>query len=392
MKKVLLIIILFFITINVNAEEINISSKSAILYNTNDNKILFKQNENEKLQIASLTKIMTAIIVLENIDILDKEITLTSNDFKGLLEENLVTAGFTINQKVTYRDLLNGLLIKSGAECAKALVNNTTKTEEEFVNLMNIKAKELKLTNTNFQNPIGLDNENNYSTAEEISKLFMYALKNKEFKKIITTDSYTTKDGKLTIKNKIRNNQNVGDYLLGGKTGTTDGAGLCLASVASKDNVNFLLITLGAPYDKKAPHNFIDAKNVYSYYINNYSYQNIWEKEEVILSLKTKFVKEDKIEFHPEKEIKIYLPNDFNKKDLVYKYKGIKLITPNMKKGKKLGTLTVYYKDEKIANQSITLKEKPKISILKILNEYKYIIFFLISLFTLILVIRKLKH
>ena len=389
MKKIILLITLFFININVYALDIN--SKSAILYNQNDQKILFAQNENEKLQIASITKIMTAIVSLEQLENLDKKITLTNNDFQGITEENLVTAGFTINQTVTYRDLLYGLLIKSGAECAKGLVNNIA-TEEKFVELMNNKAKELDLNQTHFSNPIGLDDENNYSTAKEVSKIFMYALKNEEFKKIITTDSYTTSDSRLTLNNKIRKNQTVGEYLLGGKTGTTDGAGLCLASIASKDNVNFLLITLGAPYDKKGPHNFEDAKTIYQYYIDNYGYHNIWEKDDIILTLKTKLLKKDKINFYPQKILKAYLPNNFNKKDLIYKYNGKKTIKFNMKKGQKLGKLNVYYKDEKIASQNIILKEKPQLSILKLLNEYKYyIIFFTASFLTLILVKKKLK-
>ncbi|MBR3363126.1 MAG: D-alanyl-D-alanine carboxypeptidase [Bacilli bacterium] len=391
MKKVLLIITLFLIAINVNAEELNISSKSAILYNQNDGKVLFAQNENEKVQIASITKIMTAIVSIEQIDDLDKKITLTSNDFKGIAEENLVTAGFAVGQTVTYRDLLYGLLVKSGAECAKGLVNNIT-TLDKFVELMNNKVRDLKLNQTSFSNPIGLDDENNYSTANEVSKIFMYALKNEEFKKIITTDSYTSSDGKLTINNKIRKNKDVGDYLLGGKTGTTDGAGLCLASIASKDDVNFLLITLGAPYDKKGPHNFEDAKTIYQYYIDNYGYHNIWEKDDVILSLKTKLLKKDKIDFYPQKVLKVYLPNSFDKKDLVYKYNGEKIIKFNMKKGQKLGKLDVYYKDEKIASQNIVLNEKPSLSILKVLDEYKlFIIIFVVSFLTLIFVKRKLK-
>ena len=146
---------------------------------------------------------MTAVIVLEKASDLDKKITLTNNDFKGLIEEDLVTSGFMANETVTYRDLLYGLLIKSGADCAKGLVNNIA-SEEEFVSFMNEKAKELKLKNTSFSNPIGLDNEKNYSTATDVSKLFMYALKNDDFKKILTADSYRTSNGHLTIKNNIR--------------------------------------------------------------------------------------------------------------------------------------------------------------------------------------------
>ena len=388
MKKIILFLVLFFVNINVLALDIN--SKSAILYNTNDNHVLFMKNENEKLQVASLTKIMTAIIVLEKVSDLDKKITLKSDDFKGITLENLVTAGYFINETVTYRDLLYGLLIKSGAECARGLVNNIT-TEEEFVKFMNDKVEELNLTQTNFSNPIGLDDENNYSTAKEMSEIFMYALKNDEFKKIITTDSYTSSDGKLVIKNKIRKNENVGDYLLGGKTGTTDGAGLCLSSIASKNGVKFLLVTLGAPYDKKGPHNFEDAKTIYQYYIDNYSYVDIFKKDDVMLSLKTKFLKEDKIDFYPKKTIKVYLPNDYNKDDLVYKYNGKKIVKINMKKGSKLGNLSIYYKDEKLSSTKIIMEQKPRLSMIKLLNEYKYVILCLLSFVTLIFIIRKLK-
>ena len=256
---------------------------------------------------------------------------------------------------------------------------------------MKDKVEELNLTQTNFSNPIGLDDENNYSTAKEMSEIFMYALKNDEFKKIITTDSYTSSDGKLVIKNKIRKNENVGDYLLGGKTGTTDGAGLCLSSIASKNGVKFLLVTLGAPYDKKGPHNFEDAKTIYQYYIDNYSYVDIFKKDDVMLSLKTKFLKEDKIDFYPKKTIKVYLPNDYNKDDLVYKYNGKKIVKINMKKGSKLGNLSIYYKDEKLSSTKIIMEQKPRLSMIKLLNEYKYVILCLLSFVTLIFIIRKLK-
>ena len=339
---------------------------------------------------------MTAIVVLEKVNNLDKSITLTSNDFKSLREENLVTSGFVIDETVTYRDLLNGLLIKSGAECAKALVNNIA-SEEEFVQFMNKKGHELGLKNTNFSNPIGLDNENNYSTASDVSLLFMYALKNDEFKKIITTESYTSSDGRLTIKNKIRKNDIVGDYILGGKTGTTDGAGLCLASIASKDSVNFLLVTLGAPYDKKGQHNFEDAKTIYENFINNYGYQNIAKKGDKVLTIKTKYTEKDKVDFYLSKTIKKYLPNNYDKKDITYKYKGVEQITSKFKKNAYLGTLTFYYKDEKIDSEKIILKEKQKFSHIKYIKAHKIqILMITLTVFSLLIVligrrIRKLK-
>ncbi len=386
------LIISLFIFSNVQALDLDIQSSNAILYNTDENKVLYQKNENEKVQIASLTKIMTAIITLEKIDNLDKTVTLVTEDFKGLLEENLVVSGFKVGQTVSYRDLLYGLLLPSGADAAKALARNVGGTEEEFVRLMNEKAKSLNLKNTSFTNPIGLDDENNYSTVKEVSIIFKQALKNEDFKKIITDVSYTTSDGSLTLKNKIRHNNNVGTYLLGGKTGTTDGAGLCLASIAQADGVNFLLVTTGAPYDKKGPHNYEDAKTIYEYFIDNYDYQKVVAVSDSILSLETKYAKENQVHFYLDNDLKVYLPNDFNKNDLKFDYSGIKLITPFMEKGTKLGTLDIYYKDEKIKSVEITLKDKLEISFIKIIEEYRLVLIGLILLVFILVFMKKCKR
>lgn len=383
MKIVLkiIIIILTFTTVNVKALEIQ--SNNAILYNTNDNKVLFQKNENDKVQIASLTKIMTAIITLENKKDLNEKIVLKKEYFKGLIEENLATAGFITGETVTYNDLLYALLLPSGADAAKALAISVGNSEEEFVKKMNEKAKELNLKNTNFSNAIGLDNENNYSTAKDMATLFSYALKNEEFKKIITSDNYTTSNNRISFKNKIRKNNIVGDHILGGKTGTTDGAGLCLASIATIKDANFLLITLGAPYDKKGNHNLEDAATIYNYYKDNYSYQTIYKKNETILTLKTKYVKKEKVKFKAKEELKAYLPNDNKKEDIKYEYKGIETLTPSLKKGQELGTLSIYYKDELLKKEKIVLEEKLKLSILKVMETHK-IISAITILFTLL--------
>ncbi|MBQ9011745.1 MAG: hypothetical protein IJ093_03760, partial [Bacilli bacterium] len=178
-------------------------------------------------------------------------------------------------------------------------------------------------------------------------------------------------DGTITLKNTIRHNKNVGDYLEGGKTGTTDNAGLCLATIASKNNVNFLLVTTGAPYDKKGPHNYEDAKTIYENFINNYSYQTVIKKHQKILTLKTKYTKKDKVNFYASTKIEAYLPNNYNKKDVTYKYSGIKTITSKIKKNTKLGTLDIYYKNEKLASEKIVLKQKQQFSLIKYLKDHK---------------------
>lgn len=390
MKKLLKITItlLFLFAINIKAQELNIQSKNAILYNLTDNEILYEKNINEKIQIASLTKIMTALVTLENIDDINKQVIITKEDLKGLNELNLVTAGFTEGEVVTYKDLLYGLMLPSGADAANALKRNVS---NNFIELMNKKSNELNLSNTHFNNPIGLDDENNYSSLEDLLIIFKEALKNNEFKNIITTKEYTTTDGKLTFKSTIQKNAKKYEievpYIEGGKTGTTDGAGLCLASIAKDENIKLILITAGAPYDKIAPHHIEDAKTIYDYYINNYNNQKIVDKRKYFKKLKTKYAQEDYIKIYPERDIIKYLPDDYNKKDISYKYKGKQIIKYNDKG--KVGTLKIYYKDKLLDTQEIKIKKKLKFSLTKYIKENILIISSIIVIPIIIILIKR---
>ena len=138
MKKVLSFIFIFILfTVHASALELDISSKSAILYNLDNGEVLYEKDADEKASIASLTKIMTALVSIENIKDLDSQVVLNADDFKGLAEANAVTAGFTKGEVVTYRDLLYGLLLPSGADAAKALARNIAGSEENFIKMMN---------------------------------------------------------------------------------------------------------------------------------------------------------------------------------------------------------------------------------------------------------------
>ena len=390
MKRMLKIIILIMciLTINIKAEELNIKSKNAMLYNLTDNEILYEKEADEKIKIASLTKIMTALVTLENIDDLNKQIIIKNEDLEGLAEQNLVTAGFTLGEVITYKDLLYGLLLPSGADAASTLKRNVS---DNFIELMNKKANDLKLKNTKFNNTIGLDEEDNYSTVEDMLIIFKEALKNEEFKKIITTKEYTTTDGKLTFKSTIQKNaKKYGievPYIEGGKTGTTDGAGLCLASFAKDKNVDLILITAGAPYDKISPHHIEDAKTVYDYYINNYDNIKIVDKTKPFKKIKTKYANVDYIKLYPEKDIIKYIPENYNKEDITFKYKGKQTIKYSDKG--KIGILKIYYKDKLLDTQKIIIKDKLKFSLIKYIKENLITILAIIVSLLIILIIKR---
>lgn len=374
MKKFLSFILIFILFLSkVNAIDINISSKNAILYNMDSGEVLYEKNADEKASIASLTKIMTALVALDNIDNLDKQVILTSEDFKGLAEANAVTAGFTKGEVVTYRDLLYGLLLPSGADAAKALARNIAGTEAAFIEKMNDKVKEMDLKTTHFSSVIGLDDEDNYSTAREISLIFKKALQNKDFKEIITTKEYTSSDDKVKFHSTIQSNAKKSNinvpYILGGKTGTTTDAGLCLATIAKANDVNYMLVTLGATYDKKAPHHIEDAKTIYDYFMNNYGNQIIVNQKEPFKTIKSKYTEKSHIKLYPTKNITMYLQNDYNKKDIKYVYEGKTEVSPFNKKGEKLGTLKIYYQNKLIDTQNITLNQNLNFNIFSFFKE-----------------------
>lgn len=388
MKKILLFVLTFILfTFKANAIELDISSENAILYNLDSGEVLYEKNADEVRAIASLTKIMTALVALENIDDLDAQVVLTSEDFEGLIEANAVTAGFTKGEVVTYRDLLYGLLLPSGADAAKALARNIAGSEDNFIQKMNDKVKEMKLEHTHFSTVIGLDDEENYSTAREVSLIFKEALGNPDFKTIITTNDYVTSDGQIKFNSTIQGNATKFEidipYVLGGKTGTTTDAGLCLATIAETNDVNYMLVTLGALYDKKAPHNIEDAKTIYDYFIQNYSNQVIVNKKEPFQEIKAKYTEEESVKLYPTDTIMMYLENNYDKNDIKFIYNGKEEISSFTKKGETLGTLYIYYQDELIETQTITLNENLKFSLLGFIKEN----FLLILLFSIILII-----
>jgi D-alanyl-D-alanine carboxypeptidase (penicillin-binding protein 5/6) len=286
MKKIKLLLLLFIVvfSFNVNALEFDLNSNHAILYNLNDNSILYEKNSTDKTSIASLTKIMTGIVAIENIDNLDSKVKITNADYIGIWEANLATAGFKVGEEVTYRDLLYGLMLPSGAEAAQALAINIAGSVDNYINLMNQKASELGLKNTHFVNTTGLDHENHDSTVEDVGVLFQYAIKNEESLNIIKSKKYTTSNGRITFTSTIERAKNAYglnmDYVLGGKTGTTGDAGYCLATIANYNGVDYMLVTAKTIFPSTQPLNYQDAKTVYEYFMNNYGYKNVFSEKD----------------------------------------------------------------------------------------------------------------
>ena len=257
-------------------------SSNAILISLDDYEILLNKSSDERIYPASLTKIMTAILAIENLPDLDEIIHLSEDMFQELYSKNASMAGFLPNEKVAAIDLIYGVLLPSGAESSIGLADAIAGSEENYVSLMNKKAKKLGMNNTHFTNSTGLHDTNHYSTVNDIAKLLEYALRNDTFREVYTSKRYTTKatnlhpDG-ITFQStmfKKMDTQDVNNGIIeGGKTGYTEEAQLCLASLAKIDGKEYILVTANADGNPQTEQfNILDAFTVYNQIFKNNDY------------------------------------------------------------------------------------------------------------------------
>ncbi|NLO42724.1 MAG: D-alanyl-D-alanine carboxypeptidase [Bacteroidales bacterium] len=261
-------------SVSISSSSDKLNSTNAILICLKDQTILMQKNSEEKIYPASLTKMMTAIVAIENLTNLQKEIQLTHYTFNGLYSANASMAGFQPGEKVKAIDLLYGVMLPSGAEACIGLADEIAGSEKDFVKMMNQKAADLGMGNSHFENTTGLHDEKHYTTVRDLSILLSYVLQNDTFREVFTSSRHSTQPtnkhpGGITFYNtmfeKLTNKNIIGGEILGGKTGYTDEAGLCLASLASVDNQEYIFISAGAKGSLYSEQfNITDAIAVYS--------------------------------------------------------------------------------------------------------------------------------
>lgn len=230
-----------------NVEDLKLDSRIGLIYDRASGRVLYEKNGNKQTPMASTTKIMTAIVVLENAKL--NEVVKIDSKAAGTGGSRL---GLKKNDKITVNDLLYGLMLRSGNDAAVALANYVSGSIEGFADMMNKKAEEMGLKNSHFIVPHGLDNEGHYTTAFELAKMADYALKIDKFKEIVSTKTTT-----IYINNypKAINNTNqlLGSVsgVYGGKTGFTNGAGRCLVSACKRDDLDIITVVIGANTTKE---------------------------------------------------------------------------------------------------------------------------------------------
>lgn len=338
MKKffLLLTFFLFCLPFTVSAD----TAKSTIVMDLDSGRIFYEKNANQKRLIASITKIMTAIVAIEEGDLTEK-ITV-GEEVLSMYGTNIY---IEVGEKMKLRDLLYGLLLRSGNDASVVIAKAIAGSEEKFVNLMNKKAQEIGMKNTIFKNPHGLDEETeNYSTAYDMALLSKYAYKNKTYRNIVSTDKYEVSTGKKTYlwynRNKLLTTY---EYCTGGKNGYTPRAGKTLVTTASKKGLNLTIVTLS---DGDIYNNHID---LYEDFFSKYKRYKIIDKNN--FRIDKEFVDED-----------VYLEDSFYYPLTSNEVNDIKTVVHFLDDSAtdEIGTIEIFLSNQKIGELPIYRKIKKK--------------------------------
>lgn len=329
-------------------EELGLSSRSYFLWNNSLGFEVLGRDMDVQTEVASLTKIMTALLVLETRD-LAETVVITPEMLSGLYEFAVI--GLTVGQAVTVEDLLYATLLPSAGDAAQALAISTSGSIANFADLMNKRAQGLGMANTHFSNPVGKDEEN-YSTPRDIAILLSEALKNPTFVEMFETfEKYLPTLG-ITVRKTFRQT----GYTKGGKTGYTEAAGRCLASTAEIEGTEYILVTIGA----LPGQNVVDTERVYAAVEAEYEPVQIMRAGEEVLRVGVEQSATKVLEFVAESDVTVALPNGIEREDLAYEYDGVQEVTRETTVGEKLGTFTIWQDEAVLYAQEIYYTEEPE--------------------------------
>ena len=298
-SAVLIVFILLFNITKVYAEsEIYIEAKSAVVVERNTGKVIYEKEAQAQNYPASVTKILTAILAIENCK-LDDVATVSQSAISNIPTEYIV-APLKVGEEIKIEDLLYALMLKSANDAAYVLAEHIGGSVEGFAEMMNKKAEEIGCKNTHFVNPNGIHNEKHYTTAYDLYLISNYAMKNETFRKIVSTYTYTlSATNKYPNKDRVMKNTNefinpssqfYNESVKGIKTGTTIPAGNCLITDVAQDGLDFIIVVLGA---KTTRGKFVETSKLLHYSLDNYELTKIHEKGDVIKKIEVQKAKKD---------------------------------------------------------------------------------------------------
>ena len=370
-----LIIASAYVPISASAYEITsfeITAETGMLVSLDTGEVLWEKNADKKIYPASITKIMTAVLMVES-DIWDPtaKVTLTKAALDKTLGTGLAVSLMNEGEEFTQLDLLYMVLLSSFGDCAYLAADVYGGGLESFVGMMNDKAKELGLNSTHYSNPVGLHEEETYTTARDTYNLTVYAKQYDIINEVCSKSRYKMTTTKGTTRTLSTTNLLLDPatnyyykYATGFKTGFTNAAGRCLVSTASHNGYNYMCILFKCPNNKQKRHEFIESSELYRWAFNNFSFKEIAKSNEPVceipveLSLETDF-----LPLYFDKPFISVLPNEADESTIVIKtHFTNETATAPVKKGDVMGYAEVYYAEKVIGTVDLLAGQDIKAS------------------------------
>ena len=369
--SIIFVIFLIFIPFSVSAYEptgVEITAKSAMLVSLDTGEVIYAKNEDKRVFPASITKIMVVTVILESPIYNPKaKIAMTKEAQDLILGTGSVVSNLKVGEEIRQIDLLYYVLMSSCGDCAYLAAITYGNSVENFVNMMNEKAKKLGLKNTHYQNPVGLHDEQNYTTAADTYKLTSYALKNDTFKKICETVRYTVPETNMHKSRTLSTTNFLQDpstnyyyvYTKGVKTGYTTEAGRCVISTASYNGYNYMCLIFGCQNKDNRRHEFLESKELYRWAFNNFAFKHIADTENPVCEVKVDLsASTDFVSLYAENSFVSVLPADADDSTITInpKHKDLHVNAP-VKKGQVIDTADVIYANEVIGTVNLVSHE-----------------------------------
>ncbi|MBO4468315.1 MAG: D-alanyl-D-alanine carboxypeptidase, partial [Clostridia bacterium] len=343
---------------------VDITAESCLLASLDTGEILYSKNENQKMFPASITKIMTVILMLESKDYdPNGKIAMTDEVLKLMSGTGSSVSNLKSGEEISQLDLAYLVLMASYGDCAYLLAIRYGGSVDNFVKMMNDKAKELGMKNTHYQNPVGLHDEQNYTTAADTLILTKYAIKNETFKTICESPRYTLAATNMSRERTLSTTIFLQDtttnyyyaYAKGVKTGYTDEAGRCLVSTASYNGYNYICIMFKCPVDPGRRHEFYDSKNLYKWAFNNFEFKKVADVKNPVCEVDVNLASDiDKIPLYIDKSLVTVLPKNADESTVtIVPHTTEKSFDAPIKKGQKMGTADIYYAERKIGTVNL---------------------------------------
>ena len=360
MKKFVIAVLISLFMLNiipvVHAEENLLpNARSGLLIEASSGKILFEKNKDTQVAVASMTKMMGLILIMEKLEsgeITLDEIVTVSKNASGMGGSQIY---LETGEKMSVRDLIKGIAISSANDAVVAMAEKISGSEANFVKAMNAKAEELSLTNTHFDNPHGLDSENHYSTARDMSRLAQELLKHEEILKFTSIyEDYLRVDTPnkfwLVNTNKLVRLYDGADGL---KTGFTDAAGYCMAVTAKRNGMRLIAVVLGEP---KGSIRNEETSELLDYGFNNYKVMNLKEKDSIIDNIKFDKSTKDNVNIYLKDDASVLMKQSDNTTgfDTETRLNQVKL---PLKSGDIVGQLLIKKNDEVIDEIDLIVKD-----------------------------------